>query len=80
MVRGTEPVARITLVPGDDRLRTVVQRNADGATRTERSGSVEHFDVAALAHRCDAANETADDALFARLGPCEVDRSPGPRD
>ena len=41
--------------------------------RAERTDTVEHLDLAALAHRRNPADETGDDLLLALLGDGEVD-------
>ena len=71
--RGTEPAARRTLVP----VISVVDPSAAVTVTTwsgpRRAGAVEHLDLAALAHRRDAADEPGDDLLLALLGDGEVD-------
>jgi hypothetical protein len=59
---------------GDGGRAAVVHRDGDRHAGTERSDAVEHLDLAAFAHRGDAADEPGDDLLLAGLGDGEVDR------
>ena len=71
--RGTEPVARITDGASDLGRAAVGERHGDDTTGTEPAGSVEHLDLAVLAHAGDAADQRVDDLLLALLGDREVD-------
>ena len=71
--RGTEPVARITVVARDLDGAAIVERHGDDTVGPEAADAVEHLDLAVLAHRPDAADESGDDLLLALLGHGEVD-------
>ena len=58
---------------GDLGGRAVGRRDRDDVVGAEAADAVEHRDLAALAHRGDAADETVDDLLLAGLGDGEVD-------
>ena len=66
--RGTEPDARMTVVPVISVVPPSFERHRDGAVGAEPPDAVEHLDLAVLAHRRDAADESGDDLLLALSG------------